>query len=112
MAVRHAAWLIAIAVLASILPPWSPSSSSSMRGVGWGWGSGLGVMAMSTERRLALRDEVGELFKHGYEGYMKHAYPAVSPHLPYLSVCRDKKNPLLMLSLGQPPPHQLSTTRT
>ncbi|ODN96946.1 hypothetical protein I350_07921 [Cryptococcus amylolentus CBS 6273] len=31
---------------------------------------------MSDAQRLKLRDETASLFKHGYEGYMKYAYPA------------------------------------
>ncbi|KAL7424625.1 hypothetical protein Q5752_000309 [Cryptotrichosporon argae] len=35
-----------------------------------------GGSAMSAARRTALREQVREMFVHGYEGYMKHAYPA------------------------------------
>ncbi|WWD22230.1 hypothetical protein CI109_106721 [Kwoniella shandongensis] len=31
---------------------------------------------MKDSQRLALRDETRALFRHGYEGYMKYAYPA------------------------------------
>ncbi|WRT63472.1 uncharacterized protein IL334_000377 [Kwoniella shivajii] len=34
------------------------------------------VLSMSDVRRVELRDETASLFKHGYEGYMKYAYPA------------------------------------
>ncbi|WVW81609.1 hypothetical protein I302_103604 [Kwoniella bestiolae CBS 10118] len=35
-----------------------------------------GVWCMSEQRREELRVETASLFKHGYEGYMKYAYPA------------------------------------
>lgn len=33
---------------------------------------------MTDARRIQLRDETAALFRHGYEGYIKYAYPAVS----------------------------------
>ncbi|ORX34541.1 glycoside hydrolase [Kockovaella imperatae] len=34
------------------------------------------VRGMTINRRIELREEVREMFKHGFEGYMTHAYPA------------------------------------
>ncbi|OXH23230.1 carbohydrate binding protein [Cryptococcus neoformans] len=36
----------------------------------------LGVRGMTDARRIQLRDETAALFRHGYEGYIKYAYPA------------------------------------
>ncbi|WWC97244.1 hypothetical protein V866_004123 [Kwoniella sp. B9012] len=34
------------------------------------------IWCMTNSKREELRDETASLFKHGYEGYMKYAYPA------------------------------------
>ncbi|WVF66261.1 hypothetical protein IAT40_001001 [Kwoniella sp. CBS 6097] len=49
------------------------------------------VQGMMDARREKLRDETATLFKHGYEGYMKYAYPA------------DELRPLSCGPLGRDP---------
>lgn len=47
---------------------------------------------MTGARKMQLRDETAALFRHGYEGYIKYAYPAVSLLSPSIFVYQKRRS--------------------
>lgn len=69
----------------------------------------LGVWGMTGARKMQLRDETAALFRHGYEGYIKYAYPAVSP-LIFPSIFVYQKRMLIFDHAGRTSPIIMRTT--